>query len=272
MQQALAAIFLQALHRLRGAVLFRNLCLSSIQWFLFWLLGLTVQSSPPAFGGRLTFGVRFHMRALDAIEENSHRLYVEALGALGRKEFATATSLSIFSFEEAAKYVILKRQEYRPELPKKRIFKHEVKHKEIGDYFWSWAIFSVLTKTFEEFKSFATKLPEPDEKVIEMIQALSGGAAVDFLRYHMFANEEEMRQHVRDRFPHPELLEIASAGSSGKIEAIRRRALYVDPSPDLRGVLSSPNSIDTDEANEWLKIAFFGQEYIKLAKRIWNGI
>jgi hypothetical protein len=28
---------------------------SSIQQFLFWLLGLTVQSSRPAFGGRLTF-------------------------------------------------------------------------------------------------------------------------------------------------------------------------------------------------------------------------
>ncbi len=50
-QQALPAIIFQALRRLRGAVLFRGLCPSSIQWFL----GLTVQSSRPAFGGRLTF-------------------------------------------------------------------------------------------------------------------------------------------------------------------------------------------------------------------------
>ena len=56
-QRAPPAIILQALRRLRGAVLFRGLRPSSIQWFLFWLLGLTVQSSRPAFGGRLTFGV-----------------------------------------------------------------------------------------------------------------------------------------------------------------------------------------------------------------------
>ena len=50
-QQAPLTIIFQALRRLRGAVLFRGLCPSSIQWFL----GLTVQSSRPAFGGRLTF-------------------------------------------------------------------------------------------------------------------------------------------------------------------------------------------------------------------------
>ena len=47
--------FLQALRCLRGAVLFRGFCPSSIWGFPFWLLGLTVQSSRPAFGGRLTF-------------------------------------------------------------------------------------------------------------------------------------------------------------------------------------------------------------------------
>ena len=54
-QLSLVAIILQALRRLGGAVLFRGLRPSSIQQFLFWLLGLTVQSSRPAFGGRLTF-------------------------------------------------------------------------------------------------------------------------------------------------------------------------------------------------------------------------
>ena len=54
-QQAPPAIIFQALRRLRGAVLFRGLRPSSIQKLLFWLLGLTVQSSRPAFGGRLTF-------------------------------------------------------------------------------------------------------------------------------------------------------------------------------------------------------------------------
>ena len=47
--------FLQAPRRLRGALLFPGLRSSSISGFPFWLLGLTVQSSRPAFGGRLTF-------------------------------------------------------------------------------------------------------------------------------------------------------------------------------------------------------------------------
>ena len=49
------AIILQAARRLRGAVLFPGLRPSSIWGFPFWFLGLTVQSSRPAFGGRLTF-------------------------------------------------------------------------------------------------------------------------------------------------------------------------------------------------------------------------
>ena len=48
-------VFLPALRRLRGSLLFRGLRSSSIWGFSFWLLGLTVQSSRPAFGGRLTF-------------------------------------------------------------------------------------------------------------------------------------------------------------------------------------------------------------------------
>ena len=54
-QQAPPAIIFQAVRRPRGAVLFRGLRSSSIWGFPFWLLGLTVQSSRPAFGGRLTF-------------------------------------------------------------------------------------------------------------------------------------------------------------------------------------------------------------------------
>jgi hypothetical protein len=53
-QQVLPAIILQALRRLRGAVLFRSLRPSSSWGFPCWLLGLTVQSSRPAFCGRLT--------------------------------------------------------------------------------------------------------------------------------------------------------------------------------------------------------------------------
>ena len=54
-RQAPPAIIFQALRRPRGAVLFRGLRSSSIWGFPFWLLGLTGQSSRPAFGGRLTF-------------------------------------------------------------------------------------------------------------------------------------------------------------------------------------------------------------------------
>ena len=53
--RALLAIIFQALRRLRGALLFRGLRSSSSWGFPFWLLGLTGQSSRPAFGGRLTF-------------------------------------------------------------------------------------------------------------------------------------------------------------------------------------------------------------------------
>ena len=51
----LRQFLLQAMRRLRGALLFRSLRPSSSWDFSFWLLGLTVQSSRPAFGGRLTF-------------------------------------------------------------------------------------------------------------------------------------------------------------------------------------------------------------------------
>ena len=51
----LFSVFLQAVRRLGGTMFFRSLRPSSIQKFLFWLLGLTVQSNRPAFGRRLTF-------------------------------------------------------------------------------------------------------------------------------------------------------------------------------------------------------------------------
>jgi hypothetical protein len=47
--------FLSALRRLGCAVLFRGLRPSLALGFPFWRLGLTGQSSRPAFGGRLTF-------------------------------------------------------------------------------------------------------------------------------------------------------------------------------------------------------------------------
>ena len=54
-RQAPPAIIFQAVRRLGGALFFRGLRPSSIWGFTFWLLGLTGQSSRPAFGGRLTF-------------------------------------------------------------------------------------------------------------------------------------------------------------------------------------------------------------------------
>lgn len=55
-QQALLAIILQALRRLRGALLFHRVG-PSLSWGCpFWVLGLTRQSSRPAYCGRLTFG------------------------------------------------------------------------------------------------------------------------------------------------------------------------------------------------------------------------
>ena len=53
-QQASLAIIFQAVRRLGGTMFFRSLRPSLIQHFLFSLLGLTLQSSRPAFGRRLT--------------------------------------------------------------------------------------------------------------------------------------------------------------------------------------------------------------------------
>ena len=50
-----SSAFLQAVRRFGGTMFFRSLRTSLIQQFLFSLLGLTVQSNRPAFGGRLTF-------------------------------------------------------------------------------------------------------------------------------------------------------------------------------------------------------------------------
>ena len=54
-RQAPPAIIFQAVRRLGGALFFRRLHTTKIKEFTFWLLGLTWQSSRPAFGGRLTF-------------------------------------------------------------------------------------------------------------------------------------------------------------------------------------------------------------------------
>ena len=208
--------------------------------------------------------------SFDTISRNSERLFNEAFSAYHERRFATATALSIISIEEAAKYVICKREKKRPDIPKKRVFRHEVKHEEIGELFWYWAIFSVLSDTFKDFKSFAEKAPEADSNTMELIGNLTGGDAVDFIRFHMFNNAEEMRAYVKERFKHPELLEISEAGNSGAVELLRRRCLYVDLNKNRDEVTSSPDEITEDDANEWLKIAWFGQEYIKLANKIWQ--
>ena len=57
-QQAPPAIILAALRRFRGAALFRGPRPSSSQGVPFWPSGLTRRSSRPAYGGRLTLGVR----------------------------------------------------------------------------------------------------------------------------------------------------------------------------------------------------------------------
>ena len=60
MQQAQAAIVLQALCCFGGAALFRSSCPSPNSSYPFWLLVLTFRSSRPAFCGRLTSPVSLH--------------------------------------------------------------------------------------------------------------------------------------------------------------------------------------------------------------------
>lgn len=140
----------------------------------------------------------------------------------------------------------------------------------MGELFWYWAIFSVLSDTFNDFKSFAEALPEADQKTMELIGGLSGGDAVDFIRFRMFKTEDEMRSYVKERFAHPELLEVSEAGNMGAVEALRRRCLYVDLSEGRDSITSSPEEVTEADANEWFKIAWFGQEYIQLANKVWS--
>ena len=87
------------------------------------------------------------------------------------------------------------------------------------------------------------------------------------MRFHMFKDEDEMRIHVKERFKHPELLQISESAKSGIIENLRKKCIYVDLSSDRKAIMSSPDEITEEEANEWMKIAWFGQEYIKMIKR-----
>ena len=100
-QRAPPAIILQALRRLRGAVLFRGLRPSSIQWFLFWLLGLTVQSSRPAFGGRLTFGVSPITRSMRAATYFSARPCSKGFQAFWASSACAASATSYHSCSAA---------------------------------------------------------------------------------------------------------------------------------------------------------------------------
>ena len=71
--------FLPALRRFRGTLLFRGLRSSSIWGFPFWFLGLTGQSSRPAFGGRLTF-VRSSTLELRHIIKNMRLPITQTMG------------------------------------------------------------------------------------------------------------------------------------------------------------------------------------------------
>jgi AbiV family abortive infection protein len=50
------------------------------------------------------------MRILQSIEKNSLRFYNESFEAFFKKKYATAIFLAIFSIEEAAKYVIVEKE------------------------------------------------------------------------------------------------------------------------------------------------------------------
>ena len=108
-QQALLAIILQALRRLRGAVLFHRVG-PSLSWGCpFWVLGLTRQSSRPAYCGRLTLGVRNMVflaitpqglaDALEVAKANSSSVWCGS-DAIGETEYSNrhGTNLSRFIY------------------------------------------------------------------------------------------------------------------------------------------------------------------------------
>lgn len=203
------------------------------------------------------------MKQLINIYDNSLRLLDDAVHMLERERFSTATALAIFSIEESAKFVIKAREAVRDDLTRKKVYKHEVKHEEIGDYFWYWAIYSVLTDTFADFKKFVQE--KGDKKTMEVIEHLQGGEAVDFLRFHMFKDETELKEFVKERFRYPAYLEISESAKSGEIEKLRRRCLYVDLSNDYT-LISDPREITKDEAEYWVMVARFGLMYMQHRK------
>ena len=95
MQQALLAIILQALCRLRGAVLFHSVG-PSLSWGCpFWVLGLTRQSSRPAYGGRLTSPVSLKKPLMPRHQWNS--LNTQQIGAYA--EYFVKMELTMHGFQ-----------------------------------------------------------------------------------------------------------------------------------------------------------------------------
>jgi len=203
------------------------------------------------------------MKHLINIYDNSLRLLNDATLLLENGRFPTATAMAIFSIEESAKFVIKARKTNRKDLPEKKIYNHEVKHQEMGEYFWYWAIYSVLTDTFVEFKKFAES--NSDKKLLSITKELEGGNAVNFLRFNMFKDEVELKEYVKDRFPYPKYLEISELAKDGEIELLRRRCIYVDLSKNLESI-SDPKDVTREEAEYWVMVARFGLAYMQHSK------
>ena len=80
-----ASFWFPALRRFRGPALFRGPRPSSSQGVSFWPSGLTLRSSRPAYGGRLTFGVRHYRGRIlaDHLQKSRRQVLVRLESILG---------------------------------------------------------------------------------------------------------------------------------------------------------------------------------------------
>ena len=101
MQQAPTAIILAALRRFGGAVVFHGPRPSSSQGASFWPSGLTLRSSRPAYGGRLTWAVSPITRFMRAATCSSAPPCSKGLSAFWASSACAASATSYHSCSAA---------------------------------------------------------------------------------------------------------------------------------------------------------------------------
>ena len=199
--------------------------------------------------------------ALLPVAKNAVRLFEDAELLFKNGRYPTAVAVAIASIEEAGKFVIRSREASHDQAPSSKQPKHHAKHYELGWFYWKWATWQVLQETFDDFKAWVKQRPE-HTKFYEQIKDLDQGEAVDFLQAYMFESEEELHAYLKDRFPHPDYLDVRGMAQSQRIEETRRTGFYCDVDSNYK-VTRNPQSLNKSDAEEWLNHARFAISHMK---------